>query len=549
MLPKPRLRVFPFLGFRSFGFRSLGLAAGILLAGLTCVLPAATVSGMVTARDGSRLKPVFRAEVIAREGGSAEIAAVARTDREGRFLITGLTTPKVTLAVQKSRYFTASANGREGENLSLDCSVPADCSDVRFELALGAVISGMVRDEFGEAVEMALVSAATPEESRSEMGGPPMGRNTRTITDERGYFRFFGVKPGPYILKAERPARGPMASRAFEGEPVDIEAGQGREIHGILITGRRSESAKSFSVSGRVSGVNSTASDDAFVSVQSLNLGSMRRGSSTGSSVEQDGSFTFPRLTAGRYAFSYVRRANRGMWAPQDLLPLGVIDVQSDLTGLVLKPAPPTGFSGALRFESGKAPPEVAVFAISSESWRPAGAAAKAPDYRFEITNLTPGTYRLEIELGSRGFVRGREAGEFFVRGIRRGGEITPAREVAISEGKIETVELVISNEFSRVYGRVKAAGEPGTAGSVRKGAQFQVGLSGPSGFRVMQADQNGRFDFDRVVAGEYRICAWSNPDTQPIYDDKTWAAAGDAVRKFSVEVGSEVEIDLTAVP
>jgi hypothetical protein len=548
MLAKPRLRVFPFLGFRSFGFRSVGQAAGILLAGLTCVLPAATVSGTVTARDGSRLKPVFRAEVIAREGGSAEIAAVARTDREGRFLITGLTTPKVTLAVQKSRYFTASANGREGENLTLDCSAAADCSDVRFELALGAVVSGMVRDEFGEPVAMAMVSATSPEESRGEAGGPVNWRNTRSITDERGYFRFFGVRPGPYVLKAERPARGPMASRAFEGEPVDIEAAEGREIHGILITGRRSESAKSFSVSGRVSGVNSTESDG-FVSVQSLNLGSMRRGFSTGTSVSPDGSFTFPSLTAGRYAFSYVRRANRGMWVPQDLLPLGIIDVQSDLTGLVLKPAPPTGFSGTLRFESGKAPPEVAVFAISSESWRPAGAPAKAPDYRFEITNLTPGTYHLEIELGSRGFMRGREAGEFFVRGIRRGGEITPARDVSISEGKIETVELVISNEFSRVYGRVKAAGAPGTAGPIRKGAQFQVGLSGPSGFRVVQADQNGRFDFDRVVPGEYRICAWSDPDTQPIFDDKTWAAAGEAVRKFSVDVGSEVEIDLTAVP
>jgi hypothetical protein len=548
MLLKPRLRVFPFLRFRSFGFRSLGQAAAILLAGLLSALPAATVSGTVTAREGSRLKPVFRAEVVAREGGSAEIAAVARTDREGRFLITGLTTPKVTLAVQKSRYFTARANGREGENLSLDCSVPADCSDVRFELALGAVISGMVRDEFGEAVAMAMVTVASPEQSRGEAGAPTNWRNTRAMTDERGYFRFYGVKPGPYILKAERPARGPMAGTAFEGEPVDIEAAEGREIHGILITGRRSESAKSFTVSGRISGVDST-DDSGFISLQSLNLGSMGRGSSTGASIEPDGSFSIPRLTAGRYAVSYVRRANRGMWAPRDFVPLGTIEVQADVTGLVLKPIPPTGFSGALRFESGTAPPEVAVYATSSEFWRPASDTAKAPDYRFEITNLTPGTYRLDIEQGSRGFVRGREPGEFFVRGIRRGSEIIPAREVPVSEGKVEQLELLVSNEFSRVYGRVKAAGEPGAAGPVRKGAQFQVGLSGPSGFRVMQADQNGRFDFDRVVPGEYRICAWSDPDTQPIYDDKTWTAAGAAVRKFSVETGSEVEIDLTAVP
>jgi hypothetical protein len=88
------------------------------------------------------------------------------------------------------------------------------------------------------------------------------------------------------------------------------------------------------------------------------------------------------------------------------------------------------------------------------------------------------------------------------------------------------------------------AAGAP-----IRKGAQFQVGISGPSGFRAMQADQNGRFDFDRIVPGEYRICAWSAPDAQAIYDEKTWEAAGGAVRKFSVDAGSEVEIELTAVP
>jgi hypothetical protein len=95
----------------------------------------------------------------------------------------------------------------------------------------------------------------------------------------------------------------------------------------------------------------------------------------------------------------------------------------------------------------------------------------------------------------------------------------------------------------------VKAPGEAAPGGAIRKGAQFQVGLAGPRGFRVVQADQNAEFVFERTVPGEYRICAWSDPDPQPIYDEKTWTAAGGAVRKFEVEAGSEVEINLTAVP
>ena len=525
-------------------------AAGILAAGLVASLSAATISGTVVARDGDRVEPLFRAEVIAREGGSAEIAAVARTDREGRFLISGVSTSRIALSVQKSRYFTASANGREGDSLTLDCSVPADCSDVRFEMGLGGVVSGMVRDEFGEPVAMAMVTANPPDQGQGQRGpfwGPMRGRGGRAMTDERGYFRLFGLQPGPYMLKAEVPDRGPTSGRGFEGEPVDIEVEEARELHGIFIGGRRSEGSRTFTVSGKLSGVEFSGGFG-FILVRSLSSESRFGGFSTGSSVQPEGSFTLPSLDAGRYALSYVGGANRPMWGGDNGVPLGTLDVQGDLTGIVLKPLPPTGFSGVLQFESGSKPEEIQVRAWMGESWTPFHATAKAPDYAFEMTNLHPGTYRLEIGERGRGIVRGRESGELFLRGMRRGTEIAPARDIVLVEGRVEEVELLISNEFSRVHGQVKAAAGDAAGGRIQ-GAQFQVGISGPGGFRAMQADQNGRFDFDRIVPGEYRICAWSAPDALAIYDEKAWAAAGGAVRKFSVDAGSEVEIDLTAAP
>lgn len=514
-------------------------------------LSAATISGTVVAREGNKLVPVARAEVIARESGSSEVAAVARTDRDGRFLIAGLETPKVVLSVQKARYFTASINGREDENITLDCTNPADCSGIQFVLGLGGVVNGMVRDQFGEPVGSVFVSANAPANGQQERRPFPAQRSAHDATDERGYFRLYGLKPGTYVLEAEQPQRGPMAT-GFKSDPVEIEVEEGGEVNGVLLTGRTADNSRQFSVSGKVTGVDLETGGTGMLMVQFIDLRSRWGGFATGSSVQADGSFTLSNLAAGRYAFHFMPRIGMGMINREDAVPLGVIEVESDLSGLMLKPLPPTGFSGALQFESAGGPEQVQITASSRDGLRPFTALAKAPDYRFAMTNLIPGTYNLSIGLTSRGRGRvrglGRQGPEYFIRGVRRGSDLAPAREIELTEGKVEEVQLVVSNEFSRVSGRVKAA--PGeTGGTIRKGSQFQVGLSGPSGYRAVQADQNGRFNFDRVVPGDYRICAWEASDAQAIYDDKTWTAAGDAVRKFSVDPGSEVEIDLTAVP
>ena len=76
-----------------------------------------------------------------------------------------------------------------------------------------------------------------------------------------------------------------------------------------------------------------------------------------------------------------------------------------------------------------------------------------------------------------------------------------------------------------------------------------RVALDGPKGIRPLQADQNGRFSFDRVVPGEYRICAWTDIDPDLIADEASWEAAGCEEKVIPVAPDSEVEIDLTATP
>jgi hypothetical protein len=331
----------------------------------------------------------------------------------------------------------------------------------------------------------------------------------------------------------------------LESEPLTVNVEEGEEVQGVRLVVASSAGAATFQVAGRVVGLPAPIGN-AIIQALPAERPSGSMFFQTASAVRPDGSFSLPNLSRGRYAFILLNRDN-----PYDLLnsgkrvSLGTVEIDRNRDDLVLQQRPATGLSGVLRFETSTPPPERVEVQASlggDDFWSPASPAV-APDYRFDITHLEPGAYTLRV----RSSMLRTTTPEFFVKEVRQGELTRPPRNLAVSEGRVEQVELVISDELSRIFGRVKAAGDP--AEGIRKGAQFQVGLSGPQGFRAVQADQNGRFHFDKIVPGDYRICAWSLPDSSPIYNEETWKKAGDAVRSFPVEAGSEVEIDLTAVP
>ena len=64
---------------------------------------------------------------------------------------------------------------------------------------------------------------------------------------------------------------------------------------------------------------------------------------------------------------------------------------------------------------------------------------------------------------------------------------------------------------------------------------------------RSGQADQTGRFQFDKVIPGEYQICAWADIPPEAVAGEGSWEEAGCADKTFPVAAESDVEIDLTA--
>jgi hypothetical protein len=341
----------------------------------------------VFTRQGDRVTPVFRASVLAREAAGSDVIAVARTDGQGRFLFDNLPSPRVALSVRKSGFFTRQINGRESDSVVLDCAAPADCARVEFELGRGAVISGTVVDELGEPWEASDVGVEPTEEGR---------RPDYTMTDDRGAFRIASLKPGRYRVKAE--SQRSFLEKPFESETVDVEVGEGDEVHGLQVLVRFPvEQARTYTVSGKVTGIDLTREGAHGLQIHSLPQGGGAGGALVTHSIGPDGGFLVVGVSPGRYAFAYYNRTSAPEYRVVNSLPLGEIEVGGDMAGLVLTPLPPTGVAGTVKFESRRKPRPLLLSLISEPGQRHFSERVEAPDFRFEFTALTPGNYRIEI--------------------------------------------------------------------------------------------------------------------------------------------------------
>ena len=129
----------------------------------------------------------------------------------------------------------------------------------------------------------------------------------------------------------------------------------------------------------------------------------------------------------------------------------------------------------------------------SNEGLGGRGARATRADPGFQAAGLVPGSYQVQVH-----------ASALYVKDVLRNGRSVPSGELAISAGE-NRVEIVLAGDHGRVFGTIR---EPGTGDPL---ALARVALRGASRLRSQQADQMGAFLFDKVIPGEYQICAWSD--------------------------------------
>ena len=472
---------------RAMGGSPWSVLAAVLLA-LAFTSPAAPqaqIRGLVETIEDDQRHPVHEAAI--RAFANDEAIAVSFTDREGRYTLE-VPAESFELRLVKPGYVVARAGGLERPTVHRSCPKPGDCGAIDFLLERAAALEVRLTDPSGDPFPGARVQL-TP-------AGADDDASRHGETDDRGVERFYGLTPGAYRLDFHLLGSIPTAGPLFEIDSTQLElrAGENTPMH---LSARRAGS-ETFSLSGLIEGVKFAGR------IYDLVVRPIAGRLDDGISLRQDSpEVSIPRLQRGEYVLQLVPR---GAPSESQSVLLGRFRIDENLAGLTLRPSQPGTLTGHARFEEG-APDHANLVLRSDEGWTWRIIHVEKQFPNFKVSAAPPGVYTLAAE-----------GQDFFLVD-------PPAFHLA--EGADRAVQITLSARFARVAGVVRDAGE----------AAVRVELSGPRGPVVATPGLNGAFAFEKLIPGEYSLCAALTEEACP----------RERVRRFAVEAGDDIEVDLGA--
>ena len=115
--------------------------------------------------------------------------------------------------------------GSPGKPLVLADSQTAD--SINIAMPRGAVITGRVTDEFGDAVPNVFISLLRPQFVQGQQRLMPAGAGSFPATNDIGEYRMFGLAPGQYYVAAQPQQQAFPQIGAVNGPPEGQEARSG----------------------------------------------------------------------------------------------------------------------------------------------------------------------------------------------------------------------------------------------------------------------------------------------------------------------------------
>ncbi len=204
--------------------KSSFLATAIVLLALTCASamaqqPAPTpettndeaigaISGQIVNERG---EPMSGASVLIRALGNPTTGRTGSADAEGRFRVTGLEPGLYLVSGYAPAYVFQPAEFDSSPNYY------RIGDSVRVEMIKGGVITGMVASATGEPIIGVRVRALRIRDVKGKRTtGPQFGMVERT-TDDRGFYRIYGLAPGTYLVSAG----GAQGNQSFQMNPYE----------------------------------------------------------------------------------------------------------------------------------------------------------------------------------------------------------------------------------------------------------------------------------------------------------------------------------------
>jgi hypothetical protein len=504
---------------------ALLLALALPLAALAQAAPA-TVSGRVT--EGERGAVGVTVMLISNEPAQRfRVAARAKTDAEGRFLLTGVAPGRYQVLPVAPAHVVEGLTSNFPPGRPLNIVAGEEVKDIDFKLEPGGVITGRVTDADGNPVVGEPVIATPAEEAPGAFPRPRLDRRDQ-VTDDRGIYRLYGLPPGRYRVSVGRGeesgavsfGRRKLFRRTFHPDAVEqaqarvIEVRAGSESADVDITVGRA--LKTYRVAGRfvtadtnqpVAGV-----PVAFATVDARGRRAGGFGSAT--STDERGEFVTDGLAPGRYAVFAM-----SSFAPQpqpiefysDPVFFEVAD--SDVSGLVVKLKRGATVTGVVTIEgvhdraaAAQMLSAVRVYAfveppreretVATGGSRPVSV---NPDGTFRVTGLNPGKLRINTMSDA---VKGLSTARVEVNGanIMNGLDIAEGAQVT-------GVHISMTYATGAIVGQVSYVnGAPPPNARVMANARPVGPEPGGATPRWAQVDSRGAFRIEGVPAGEYEV-------------------------------------------
>jgi hypothetical protein len=491
-------------------------------------------------------EPLRRVEVRVVEWSSGDRGgpAATMTDAEGRYELTQLPAGRYQLKARRGGYVEVAYGQRRPfeRGRPLEIAAGAVLQNIDFALPPGAVVTGRVVDENGEAVAHVSVSLAR---RRYIEGARRLVGESGSSTDDRGEFRMFGVPPGAYVIVAKFDIR-ELGSRDrvryvptyYPGTPDANEArrvtvGPGQEVSGITIALARAATA---TVRGVVRSSGQPSSNPfTFVSAREIG-GQHADGDMTGAVAAGDGSFAIAGLLPGTY-FVEARGLPGSEFASVEVVVDG-----TDVTGVALMLSKGTTARGRISFDTGDLPHGLRpsqVFVMPTLLGQREGMHDRPPitndDWTFEVPGLR-----------GRGFIRAGAMSDWHMKRVRREGvDVTDTPLDFASD--IDGLEIELTHRLTTVSGGVSD-----DRGGVVLDATVIAFADDPGKWglhsRFIQSarpDQQGRFTIRGLPPGRYVAVAVEYLEPGDEQDPDVLEAWRERGAPFTLSEGATHVLDL----
>jgi protocatechuate 3,4-dioxygenase beta subunit len=383
-----------------------------------------------------------------------------------------------------------------------------------------------VLDEAGEPIQGVYIStlrkptAEEREESSHRLKREPLLQASGGVTDDRGVYRIFGLKPGEYYLKAtespdqasmftlgverdmtERELVSEMASQnaplyypgvlqPSEAQPVQLRAGE--EVQADFAM----RHIKTVQVSGHVIAADGKPATRAYVAMRTQDVDDFVSGPSA--STDEKGEFILKGVVPGSYLVSAQQFSEKHRESVHQKVDIG----ESNLDNLVLSFGSGVTINGRVTAAgSGVALDRAHVFLspLEEEGGGFGGWAEVKPDGTFELTNVADGSYILRAGIAQKGW---------YVKSARLGATDVLEKGVQVERGAVPgTLEIVLSSASAQLDGTVTQDNKPVVGATIRVRADPQTPYNDMRGEGGV-TDQNGTFTIPTIPPGKYKVVA-----------------------------------------